>query len=82
MKRFLLKTYEKNHRDFLRQMLFLAFRNAKQSKELEKNQKALEKAQITIAKLKEQNDKRDDQIKHLRSQKRQIESQGSVFCLH
>ena len=60
-------------------MLFLAFRNAKQSKELEKNQKALEKAQITIAKLKEQNDKRDDQIKHLRSQKRQIESQGSVF---
>ena len=54
--------------------IFVDFRNAKQSKDLEK-------AQNEISKLKEQKDKRDDQIKHLRSQKRQVESQGTVFIM-
>ena len=54
--------------------MFVDFRNAKQSKDLEK-------AQNEISKLKEQKDKRDDQIKHLRSQKRQVESQGTVFIM-
>ena len=54
--------------------IFVDFRNAKQSKDLEK-------AQNEISKLKEQKDKRDDQIKHLRSQKRQVESQGNVFIM-
>ena len=54
--------------------IFVDLRNAKQSKDLEK-------AQNEISKLKEQKDKRDDQIKHLRSQKRQVESQGTVLIM-